>query len=96
MPVRLRPLGDHLIVELVKGRKMTDSGIVLPETAREKPLEGEVLAVGPGYQGREKRIPMNVKEGDRVLFAKYAGTEIELGTGKVLILKESNILAIVK
>lgn len=55
-----------------------------------------MLAVGPGYQGREKRIPMNVKEGDRVLFAKYAGTEIELGTGKVLILKESNILAIVK
>lgn len=96
MSVRLRPLGDHLIVEPVEERKMTASGIVLPETAREKPLEGKVLAVGPGCQSRGgERIPMDIEEGDRILFAKYAGTEVKLGSSRILILKGNGVLAVV-
>jgi len=96
--MNLKPLGDRLIVEPIEREEMTASGIVLPETAKEKPQEGKVLAVGPGQRDEEgKRIPMDVKEGDRVLFAKYAGTEVKLETNrKVLVLKESDILAIVE
>jgi chaperonin GroES len=98
MSIKLKPLGDRLIVEPIEREEVTASGIVLPETAKEKPQEGEVLAVGPGRRDEEgKRIPMDVKEGDRVLFAKYAGTEVKLETDrKVLVLKESDILAIVE
>jgi chaperonin GroES len=98
MSIKLKPLGDRLIVEPVEKEEMTASGIILPETAKEKPQEGEVLAVGPGQRDEEgKRIPMDVKEGDRVLFAKYAGTEVKLETDrKVLVLRESDILAIVE
>jgi len=98
MSIKLKPLGDRLIVEPIEREEMTASGIVLPETAKEKPQEGKVLAVGPGQRDEEgKRIPMDVKEGDRVLFAKYAGTEVKLETNrKVLVLKESDILAIVE
>ena len=96
--MNLKPLGDRLIVEPIEREEVTASGIVLPETAKEKPQEGKVLAVGPGQRDEEgKRIPMDVKEGDRVLFAKYAGTEVKLETNrKVLVLKESDILAIVE
>jgi chaperonin GroES len=96
--VNLKPLGDRLIVEPTEREEVTASGIVLPETAKEKPQEGKVLAVGPGQRDEEgKRIPMDVKEGDRVLFAKYAGTEVKLETDrKVLVLRESDILAIVE
>ncbi|MFQ5812524.1 MAG: co-chaperone GroES [Anaerolineae bacterium] len=95
---KLKPLGDRLIVEPIEKEEVTASGIVLPETAKEKPQEGEVLAVGPGRRDEEgKRVPMDVKEGDRVLFAKYAGTEVKLETDrKVLVLRESDILAIVE
>lgn len=95
---KLKPLGDRLIVEPVEKEEVTASGIILPETAKEKPQEGEVLAVGPGRRDEDgDRIPMDVKEGDRVLFAKYAGTEIKLETDrKVLVLRESDILAIVE
>jgi chaperonin GroES len=98
MSIKLKPLGDRLIVEPIEKEEMTASGIVLPETAKEKPQEGEVLAVGPGRRDEEgKRIPMDVKEGDRVLFAKYAGTEVKLETDRrVLVLRESDILAIVE
>jgi chaperonin GroES len=98
MSIKLKPLGDRLIVEPIEREEVTASGIVLPETAKEKPQEGEVLAAGPGRRDEEgKRIPMDVKEGDRVLFAKYAGTEVKLETDrKVLVLKESDILAIVE
>ena len=97
MSIKLKPLGDRLIVEPVEREEVTASGIVLPETAKEKPQEGEVLAIGPGRRDEDgKRIPMDVKEGDRVLFAKYAGTEVKLETDrKVLVLRESDILAIV-
>jgi chaperonin GroES len=98
MSIKLKPLGDRLIVEPIEREEVTASGIVLPETAKEKPQEGKVLAAGPGRRDEEgKRIPMDVKEGDRVLFAKYAGTEVKLETDrKVLVLKESDILAIVE
>jgi len=98
MSIKLKPLGDRLIVEPSEKEEVTASGIILPETAKEKPQKGEVLAVGPGRRDEGgKRIPMDVKEGDRVLFAKYAGTEVKLETDrKVLVLRESDILAIVE
>ena len=93
--INLRPLADRLIVEPIEQEEKTASGIILPETAKEKPQEGTVLAVGPGRKDEEgKPIPMDVKEGDRVLYAKYAGTEVKLEDKKYLILKESDILAI--
>ncbi|NIO71812.1 MAG: co-chaperone GroES [Anaerolineae bacterium] len=96
--INLRPLADRLIVEPIEQEEKTASGIILPETAKEKPQEGNVLAVGPGRKDEEgKPIPMDVKEGDRVLYAKYAGTEVKLPDDrKVLVLKESDVLAIVE
>ena len=96
--INLRPLADRLIVEPVEQEETTASGIILPETAKEKPQEGTVLAVGPGRKDEEgKPIPMDIKEGDRVLYAKYAGTEVKLpDERKVLVLKESDVLAIVE
>ena len=96
--INLRPLADRLIVEPIEQEEKTASGIILPETAKEKPQEGTVLSVGPGRKDEEgERIPMDVKEGDRVLYAKYAGTEVKLEPDKkVLILREGDILAIVE
>lgn len=93
----LKPLGDRLIVEPTEKDQKTASGIILPETAKEKPQEGTVLAAGPGRTDDEgKRIAMDVKPGDVVLYAKYAGTEVKIDDQKLLILKESDILAIVE
>ena len=96
--VNLKPLADRVIVEPVEQEETTASGIVLPETAKEKPQEGNVLAVGPGRMDDDgKRWPLDVKKGDKVLFAKYAGTEVKLPDDrKILVLKESDILAIVE
>lgn len=95
--VNLKPLADRLVVKPLEQEERTPGGIILPETAKEKPQEGEVLAVGPGRLGEDnKRIPMEVKVGDIVLFAKYAGTEVKIKDEKYLILKESDILAIVE
>jgi chaperonin GroES len=95
--LNLKPLGDRVVVEPAEKEERTASGIILPETAKEKPQEGEILAVGPGRRDDDgKLIPMDVKKGDVVLYAKYAGTEIKLDDKKVLILKESDILAIVE
>ena len=98
MAMSLKPLGDRVIVEPVEKEEMTAGGIILPETAKEKPQQGTIMAVGPGRRDEEgKRIPMDVKVGDRVLFAKYAGTEVKLDEDeKVLVLKESDMLAIVE
>ncbi len=97
MSLNLRPLGDRLVVEPIEQEEMTASGIVLPETAKEKPQKGNVLAAGPGARDDEgKRIAMDVSVGDVVLFAKYAGTEIKMDGKKLLILKESDILAILE
>ena len=98
MAMKLRPLGDRVIVEPVEKEEMAAGGIILPESAKEKPQQGTILAVGPGRRDEEgKRIPMDVEVGDRVLFAKYGGTEVKLEEDeKVLVLKESDILAVVQ
>ncbi len=99
MAVSYCPLGDRVLVEPIEREEMTASGIYVPETAKEKPQEGRVLAVGPGRWDDEgkRRLPMDVKVNDHVLFAKYAGTEIKLdGDKKYLILKESDILAVIE
>jgi chaperonin GroES len=90
----LQPLGDRLIVEVLEEEELTVSGIVLPDTAKEKPQRGRVLAVGPGPRDDDGNfIKMDVEEGDEVIFSKYGGTEIKLGTEDVLILRESDVLA---
>ena len=95
--LNLRPLGDRLVVEPLEIEEKTASGIILPETAKEKPQEGTVLAAGPGRTDDDgKRIAMDVKVGDVVLYAKYAGTEVKIDDRKLLILKESDILAVVE
>jgi chaperonin GroES len=95
--LNLKPLGDRVVVEPAEKEERTASGIILPETAKEKPQEGEILAIGPGRRDDDgKLIPMDVKKGDTVLYAKYAGTEVKIEDKKLLILKESDILAIVE
>jgi chaperonin GroES len=95
MTLKLRPLADRLVVEPAEREEVTASGIYVPETAKEKPQEGKVIAAGPGRKDDQGEwIPMDVEEGDRVLYAKYAGTEIKLEDKKYLILKESDVLAI--
>lgn len=97
MALKLKPLADRLVVKPLEEEETTPGGIVLPETAKEKPQKGEVLSVGPGARDDEgKRIEMDVSVGDTVLFAKYAGTEIKVNADKLLILRESDILAIVE
>jgi chaperonin GroES len=92
--MNLQPLGDRLIVEVLDEEEQTVSGIVLPDTAKEKPQRGKVLAVGPGPRDEDgKHIPMDVAEDDEVIFSKYGGTELKLGTEEVLILRESDVLA---
>lgn len=96
MDVKLKPLADRLVVEPKEREETTASGIILPETAKEKPQEGEVVAIGPGRRDDDgKRVEMDVAVGDTVLYAKYAGTEIKVDGKKLLILKESDVLAIV-
>jgi chaperonin GroES len=96
MALNLKPLGDRLIVEPTESEDVTASGIILPETAKERPQQGKVLAAGPGRRDEDgKRIEMDVKAGDTVLFAKYSGTEVKMEGKKLLILKETDILAIV-
>ena len=96
--LKLRPLGDRVIVEALEQEEKTSSGLLLPETAKEKPQEGLVLAVGPGRWDEEgkKRVVPDVAEGDKVIFAKYSGTEIKVGDKKLLIMSEKDILAIVQ
>jgi chaperonin GroES len=90
----LQPLGDRLIVEVLDEDEITVSGIVLPDTAKEKPQRGKVLAVGPGARDEDgDYIKMDVEVGDEVIFSKYGGTEIKVGTDDVLILRESDVLA---
>jgi chaperonin GroES len=92
----LRPLGDRVVVRPVEQEEVTASGIVLPDTAKEKPQRGEVIAVGPGRLTDDgSRLPMDVKDGEQVLFAKYAGTEVKVGDDEYLIISEKDILAIV-
>ena len=90
----LQPLGDRLIVEVLDEEETTISGIVLPDTAKEKPQRGRVLAVGPGSRNDKGELfPLEVSEGDEIIFSKYGGTEIKIGADDVLILRETDVLA---
>ena len=92
--MELQPLGDRLIVEVLEEEETTISGIVLPDTAKEKPQRGRVLAAGPGGRNdKGERIPMDVAEGDEVIFSKYGGTEVKVGADEYLILRQSDVLA---
>ena len=98
MALKLRPLGDRVVVEPVEREETFAGGaLVMPETAKEKPQQGQILAVGPGrLDDSGKRVAMEVSVGDKVLYAKYSGTEIKIENKKVLILKEADILAVVE
>ena len=97
LKLKLKPLGDRLVVKPLEGEEVTPSGIVIPETAKEKPQKGEVLAVGPGARDEEgDRIKMDVSVKDKVLFAKYSGTEIKIEAEEYVILHESDVLAVIE
>ncbi len=90
----LKPLGDRVVIEAIEKEETTASGIVLPDSAKEKPQEGKVVAIGSGRLENGERVPLEVQEGDRVIYSKYAGTEIKVGDKEVLIMRESDILAV--
>jgi len=95
--MKLKPLEDRLLVLRIKEEEKTSGGIVIPDTAKEKPMQGKIIAVGPGkVDEKGKRIPMEVKKNDRVLFGKYAGNEIKIDGVEHLIMREDDILAIVE
>ena len=95
--IKFKPLGGRVLIEPIEQEEMTAGGIILPETAKEKPQEGMILAVGPGERDEEgKRIAMDVKVGDKILFAKYSGTEIKMDGKKMLILRESDLLGVLE
>lgn len=94
MAIKLQPLGDRVVVQPSEEEEVTKGGIILPDTAKEKPQRGVIIAIGPGRLDEEgKRIPMEVKKGDKVVYSKYAGSEIKQDEKEVLILRESDILA---
>lgn len=94
MAIKLQPLGDRVVVQPSEEEEITKGGIILPDTVKEKPQRGVIIAVGPGKLDEEgKRIPMEVKKGDKVIYSKYAGSEIKQDDKEVLILRESDILA---
>jgi chaperonin GroES len=95
--MKIRPLQDRIIVKRVEEEEKTKGGIIIPDSAKEKPQEGEIIAVGPGKVTDEgKKIPMDVKKGDRVLFSKYAGTEIKIDGEEHLIMREDDILGVIE
>jgi chaperonin GroES len=95
--MKIRPLHDRLIVKRLEEEEKTKGGIIIPDTAKEKPIEGKVIAVGEGRIKKDgKKIPMEVKKGDRILFVKYAGTEVKIDGGEHLMMKEDDVLAIIE
>jgi chaperonin GroES len=97
MAIQFKPLGDRAVIEPLEQDEMTPGGIVLPDTAKEKPQKGKILSIGPGARDEAgKRIAMDVKAGDVVLFAKYSGTEVKVDGKKLLIIKEADILAVIE
>ena len=92
--VTVGPLADRVVVRSLEGHEQTRGGLFIPDTAKEKPQEGEILAVGPGRYDDGKRVPMEVKVGDKVLFGKYSGTEVMIDGESLLILRESDVLAV--
>jgi len=92
-----RPLHDRVVVRRIEAEEKTSGGIIIPDTAKEKPMEGEVVAVGPGARGEDGRVqPLDVKAGDRVLFGKWSGTEVKLDNEDLIIMKESDIMGIIE
>ena len=96
MAVKFRPLHDRVIVKRIQEEEKTAGGIIIPDTAKEKPQEGKVVSVGPGKQEDGKVIPMGVKAGDKILFGKYSGTEIKLDGEEHLIMREEDILGVIE
>lgn len=95
--MKLKPLGDRVVVEALEREEKTKGGLVLPDTVKEKPIEGKVVAVGPGKLDENgKRMPMDLKEGDRIIYSKYSGTEVKLDDKEYLILSERDVLAVVE
>ena len=91
-----RPLHDRVLIRRVEGEEKTKGGIIIPDTAKEKPMEGEVVAAGPGARGEDgKLVPMDVKAGDRVLFGKWSGTEVKIDNEELIIMKESDIMGVI-
>jgi chaperonin GroES len=90
-----RPLHDRVLIRRVEAEEKTSGGIIIPDTAKEKPQQGEIIAVGPGRYEKNVRVPMEVKVGDKVLYGKYSGTEVTIDTEQYLILRESDVLAVV-
>ena len=95
--MKIRPLNDRVLVTRVEEEQKTAGGIIIPDTAKEKPQEGKILAVGPGKIGDDgKRTPLNVKKGDKILFSKYAGTEIKIDGVEQIFMKEDDILGVLE
>lgn len=95
--MKIRPMNDRILVVRVEGEKKTAGGIIIPDTAKEKPQEGKVVAAGPGKMGDDgKRIPMELKKGDRILFSKYAGSEIKVDGVEHIFMREDDILGILE
>lgn len=95
--VKLKPLADRVLIEMMEPREIKKGGIIIPDTAKEKPQEGKVIAVGPGKMGKDgKRFPMDVKPGNKVLYGKYSGSEIKLDDKEYMILNQDEILGIVE
>ena len=92
--VNVGPLADRVVVRSLEGNEQTRGGLFIPDTAKEKPQQGEILAVGPGRFDEGKRVPMEVKVGDKVLFGRYSGTEVTIDGEALLILRESDVLAV--
>ena len=97
MALKLKPLGDRILVKRVEEEETKKGGIIIPDTAKEKPQQGEVVAVGPGrVDDTGKKIPMELKKGDRILFGKYSGSEVKLGDEEYLIMREEDVLGIIE
>jgi chaperonin GroES len=97
MATKFRPLHDRVVVRRIEGEAKTKGGIIIPDTAQEKPMEGEIVAAGPGARGEDgKLVPLDVKKGDRILFGKWSGTEVKIDGEELLIMKESDIMGIIQ
>ncbi|MGB8276261.1 MAG: co-chaperone GroES [Alphaproteobacteria bacterium] len=95
--MKFRPLHDRVLVRRLEGEEKTKGGIIIPDTVKEKPMQGEVIAVGPGARGEDGKIhPLDVKKGDRILFGKWSGTEVKMDGEDLLIMKESDIMGIIQ
>jgi chaperonin GroES len=95
--MKFRPLHDRVVVRRVEAEERTKGGVIIPDTAQEKPMQGEVIAIGPGARDEQgKLVPLDVKEGDRILFGKWSGTEVKLDGDELLIMKESDVMGILE